>query len=219
MSRASAPKDLPEHLAKGRQAARRRVPVSRETEARLAIYVDLLAHWRHATNLISESTFASVWTRHIADSAQLIGLVPTARRWLDMGSGAGFPGLVIAIQLADVQGAVVHCVESDQRKCAFLREVARATGSPAQIHAARLQTLEPPSLGVVDAVTARAFAPLPVTLGLAKVWLEQGAIGVFPRGRSVEDQLEALTPDPAYAFEVFPSAVDVRAGILRIRKA
>ena len=78
------------------------------------------------TNLIAESTFPSVWTRHIADSAQLLALAPGASRWVDMGSGAGFPGLVIAIQLADVPGAVVHCIESDQRKCAFLREAVRA---------------------------------------------------------------------------------------------
>ena len=97
-------------------------------------YVDLLARWRKTTNLISESTFASVWTRHIADSAQLLALAPGAIRWVDMGSGAGFPGLVIAIQLAGVPGAVVHCIESDQRKCAFLREAARATGAAATIH-------------------------------------------------------------------------------------
>ena len=80
------------------------------------------------------STFASVWTRHIADSAQLLALAPEAKRWVDMGSGAGFPGLVIAIQLADVPGAIVHCIESDRRKCAFLREAARATGAAAAIH-------------------------------------------------------------------------------------
>ena len=76
-------------------------------------FVALLDRWRRKTNLISNSTFASVWTRHIADSAQLLALAPHARRWVDMGSGAGFPGLVIAIQLADVPGAIVHCIESD----------------------------------------------------------------------------------------------------------
>ena len=96
-----------------------------------AIFVELLDRWRHKINLISNSTFPSVWTRHIADSAQLIALAPEAKRWVDMGSGAGFPGLVIAIQLADVPGAIVHCIESDGRKCAFLREAARATGAAA----------------------------------------------------------------------------------------
>jgi 16S rRNA (guanine527-N7)-methyltransferase len=206
-----------ESLATDRQVALRLVSVSRETEERLAIYVKLLARWRRATNLISESTFASVWTRHVADSAQLIALAPGAQRWLDIGSGAGFPGLVIAIQLADVPDSVVHCVESDQRKCAFLREAARATGSPAQIHAVRIEAVNPLSLGAVDAVTARAFAPLPLTLRLAKVWMDRGAIGVFPRGRSVEDQLRDLPLHTAYHAEVISSAVDTKAGILRIR--
>ena len=202
-----------------RRRALRLAPVSRETEHRLAAYVGLLGRWRKATNLISESSFDSVWTRHIADCAQLIPLAPNARRWLDMGSGAGFPGLVIAIQLADVPDAVVHCVESDQRKCAFLREVARVTGSPARIHAARIETIDPLRLGVVDAVTARAFAPLPKTLGLANVWLEQGAIGVFPRGRSVDNQLKTVVLGSGLAVEILPSAVDANAGILRVRKA
>ena len=95
-------------------------------EARLDTYVDLLARWRKATNLISESAFSQVWARHIADSAQLLAFAPLARRWVDLGSGAGFPGMVIAIQLAEIEGAEVHCIESDQRKCAFLRAVARA---------------------------------------------------------------------------------------------
>ena len=120
---------MADQLADDRRAALRLVPVSRETEDRLAAFVDLLDRWRQKTNLIANSTFASVWTRHIADSAQLLALAPEARRWVDMGSGAGFPGLVIAIQLAGVPGAVVHCIESDQRKCAFLREAARATGA------------------------------------------------------------------------------------------
>ena len=169
-------------LTDDRRAALRLASVSRETEDRLAIFVALLDRWRHKTNLISASTFPSVWTRHIADSAQLLALAPEAKRWVDMGSGAGFPGLVIAIQLASVPGAVVHCIESDQRKCAFLREAARATGAAAAIHCQRVEAIAPESLGPVDAVTARAFAPLPLTLKLARPWIERGAIAVFPRG-------------------------------------
>jgi 16S rRNA (guanine527-N7)-methyltransferase len=196
----------------------RLVPVSRETEARLEAFVDLLDRWRKKTNLIADSTFASVWTRHIADSAQVLALAPEARRWLDMGSGAGFPGLVIAIQLAHVPGAIVHCVESDQRKCAFLREAARATGAPAMIHPERVEALAPESLGPVDAVTARAFAPLPLALKLARPWMERGAVAVFPRGESARDQIAAL-PEGAYAIEPLPSVVDPKAAILRIRQS
>ena len=197
----------------------RLVPVSRETEDRLAAFVDLLERWRHKTNLIADSAFASVWTRHIADSAQLIALAPTAKRWIDIGSGAGFPGMVIAIQLADVPGALVHCIESDQRKCAFLREAARATGAAAVIHPLRVEAIEPSSLGPVDAVTARAFAPLPLTLKLATPWLERGATAVFPRGESAREQIAALPEATAYAIEALPSVVNPKAAILRMRRS
>jgi 16S rRNA (guanine527-N7)-methyltransferase len=205
-------------LAADRRAALRLVPVSRETEERLAAFVALLDRWREITNLISNATFASVWTRHVADCAQLLALAPDARRWVDMGSGAGFPGLVIAIQLADVPEAKVHCIESDQRKCAFLREAARATGAAAIIHPERVEAIEPERLGPVDAVTARAFAPLPLTLKLARPWMERGAVGVFPRGESARDQMAALSEATAYAIEPLPSAVDPKAAILRIRR-
>ena len=198
--------------------ALRLVPVSRETGDRLAAYVDLLARWRKRTNLIAESSFASVWTRHIANSAQLIALAPGARRWIDMGSGAGFPGLVIAVQLADVPGAVVHLIESDQRKCAFLREAARVTGAAATIHPQRVEAVDPASLGPVDAVTARAFAPLPLALKLARTWITRGAVGVFPRGESARDQVAALPEATAYAIELLPSLTDAKAAILRIRQ-
>jgi 16S rRNA (guanine527-N7)-methyltransferase len=210
---------LAERLAENRRAALRLVPVSRETGDRLAVYVDLLARWRKATNLIAESTFASVWTRHIADSAQLLALAPEARRWVDMGSGAGFPGLVIAIALADVPGAIVHLIESDQRKCAFLSEAVRVTGAAATIHPRRVEAIEPSSLGPVDAVTARAFAPLPLTLKLARTWIERGAIGVFPRGESARDQVAALPEATVYAIELVPSLIDPKAAILKIRKS
>jgi 16S rRNA (guanine527-N7)-methyltransferase len=209
---------LADQLAEDRRAALRLVPVSRETEERLAVLVDLLDRWRRKTNLIADSTFPSVWVRHIADSAQLIALAPAAKRWLDMGSGAGFPGLVLAIQLADVPGAIVHCIESDQRKCAFLREAARATGAAARIHPIRVEVIEPDALGPVDAVTARAFAPLPLTLKLARPWIERGAIAVFPRGESARDQVAALPEARAYAIETLQSVVNPKAAILRIRQ-
>jgi 16S rRNA (guanine527-N7)-methyltransferase len=218
VSRAPSKGALADQLADDRRAASRLVPVSRETEDRLAIFVELLDRWRQKTNLISNSTFATVWTRHIADSAQLSALAPDAKRWVDMGSGAGFPGLVIAIQLAGVPGALVHCIESDRRKCAFLREAARATGAAAAIHPQRVEAIEPKSLGTVDAVTARAFAPLPLTLELARPWMERGAIAVFPRGESAKDQIAALPEAWAYAIETLQSVVNPKAAILRIRQ-
>lgn|SRR5208337_4308484 len=206
-----------EALDNDRLRALRLVPVSRETAERFDIFADLLTRWRRKSNLISEATFPSVWTRHIADSAQILLITPGVIRWIDMGAGAGFPGMVLAMQLADVSGAVVHCVESDQRKCAFLREAARATCAPAIVHPARIQFLPPSVLGIVNGITARAFAPLPVTLDVAKPWLRVGAVGVFPRGGSMTKQLTSLRPRPHYQIDAVSSVVDAAAAILRVR--
>jgi 16S rRNA (guanine527-N7)-methyltransferase len=200
-----------------RTAALALVPVSRETERRLAVFVELLGRWRKVTNLISEATYGQVWLRHIADSAQLLALAPHAKRWVDLGSGAGFPGIVLAIQLADEPGALVHLIESDQRKCAFLREVARATGAVAQIHAERIESIAPETLMPVDAVTARAFAPLPILLDFAKIWLARGAIGVFPRGKTTEAQVRAHPDSSDFRPETIPGRIDARAAILIVR--
>ncbi len=206
-----------EPLDADRRRALSLVPVSRETGERLVTFVDLLARWRGTTNLIAESSFPIVWTRHIADSAQLPPLVPGAVRWLDMGSGAGFPGLIVAILLAGTQGAIVHCVDSDRRRCAFLREAARATGAPAIVHPARVEALDPDALGPVDCVTARAFAPLPRTLEFARPWLMRGAIGLFPRGRSAVRDLGQDPPPPDISVEPVRSLIDPEAAILRVR--
>ncbi len=206
-----------DRLATDRRKGLGLVPVSRETEDRFAIFVDLLARWRKATNLISESTFPVVWTRHIADSAQLLPLSQGATRWLDMGSGAGFPGLILAIQLADTPGAVVHCVDRDRRRCAFLREAARATGAPVVIHAARVESIDRQAVATVDCVTARAFAPLLATLEFGQQWLENGALGLLPRGRSAIKDLDQLPLPPHYAIEMIRSVVDGDAAILRVR--
>jgi 16S rRNA (guanine527-N7)-methyltransferase len=200
-----------------RRAALDLLAVSRETEERLALFVELLGRWRKVTNLISPTSFCDVWLRHIADSAQLLGLAPLARRWVDLGSGAGFPGMVLAIQLAGQLGAEVHLIESDQRKCAFLREAARATGAPACIHCARIETVAPESLAPVDAVTARALAPLPIVLDFASVWIMGGAIGVFPRGRTGDAQLQAIPASSNMRFETVASRIDDRATILIVR--
>ena len=193
-------------------------PVSRETTARLETFVAGLARWRHITNLIAENSFADVWTRHIADCQQLLPLAPDAKTWLDMGSGAGFPGLVIAIHLADTPGTQVHLVESDQRKCAFLREIARSAGAPAHVHAVRMESLRREHLPRIEAVTARAFAPLPETLSRARPWLEAGAIGIFPRGRTGKAQLRELSDAAEFSFDSIASKLDPIATILRVRR-
>ena len=133
--------------------------VSRETTQRLDRFVELLLTWQGTTNLIASSTIPHLWTRHVADSLQLIDLAPDALVWVDLGSGGGFPGLVIACALADRSGGAVHLVESNAKKAAFLREAQRITGAPATVHHERIEDFVRGFEGQADAVTARALAP------------------------------------------------------------
>src|ERR1700685_1362074 len=126
---------LSPELAADRSRALALTPVSRETLDRLDRFVAILLEWQQRMNLIAPSTEPILWTRHIADSLQLLALAPNARRWADLGSGAGFPGLVLACALADTPGAEVHLVESKIKKATFLREAAQVTGAPAIVHA------------------------------------------------------------------------------------
>ena len=114
-------------------------PVSRETEARLDRFVELLLQWQAKTNLVAPSTLPHLWTRHIADSLQLLTLAPSAKVWVDLGSGGGFPGVVLACALADTSGAVVHLVERNARKAAFLREALRVAGARGVVHGKRIE--------------------------------------------------------------------------------
>ena len=206
----------------GDDAVRRRfhslISVSRETEERLSTFVQLLKRWQAVTNLVSKQTLKDVWTRHIADSAQLLDLSPQATRWVDIGSGAGFPGIVMAIRLIGIEDAMVHCIESDRRKCAFLREAVRATGAPAHIHAQRAETVRLIDTPGIQAVTARAFAPLASTIRLATPWLARGAAGFFPRGRSARKELESLGAIQDYSIQLFPSVVDRDSTIIAMRR-
>ncbi|HYZ49196.1 MAG TPA: 16S rRNA (guanine(527)-N(7))-methyltransferase RsmG, partial [Sphingomonas sp.] len=151
-------------LAADRSCALALTPVSRETSARLDRFVELLLTWQRTTNLIAPSTAPHLWTRHVADSLQLLDLAPDARVWIDLGSGAGFPGLVLACALADRPRSMVHLVESNAKKAAFLREATRVTAAPVSIHAKRLENIVESFPDSVDAVTARALAPLRLLL-------------------------------------------------------
>jgi 16S rRNA (guanine527-N7)-methyltransferase len=170
------------------------VPVSRETRHRLDDYADELARWNRAKNLVSTDTLQSLWTRHIADSAQVLACAPQARRWLDLGSGAGLPGLVVAILVSDSPDAEVRLVESNGRKCAFLRTAARRTGAPVVVHNQRIEDFVAENDVSFDVVTARALAPLPKLLEMAYPLLRTGARGIFHKGQDVERELtEAST--------------------------
>jgi 16S rRNA (guanine527-N7)-methyltransferase len=160
-----------------------------ETLRRLEIYAILLEKWQRTINLIGKSSLDDLWVRHFADSLQVSQAVPEARRWLDLGSGAGFPGLVTAIKLAEAPGAFVHLVETDQRKCAFLQNVIRETSAPAIVHCGRLEKILPGLDENIDAVSARALAPLEVLLGYAEKFIDHGAVGVFSKGKLFEAEL------------------------------
>jgi 16S rRNA (guanine527-N7)-methyltransferase len=180
-------------LASDRARALALTPVSRETSERLDTFVELLLSWQRTTNLIAASTIPHLWTRHIADSLQLLDLAPDARVWVDLGSGAGFPGLIIAIALAGKPKTVVHLIDSNKKKAAFLREAQRVTGAPAEVHTQRIEDFANSFAAPLDAVTARAVAPLKLLLKQSFPLLgKSGAMGLFPKGQHAELELKEV---------------------------
>ncbi len=186
--------------------------VSRETLDRLTVYADLLVRWQARINLVGPDTIPSLWQRHLLDSAQVFPILPQpVHRLVDMGCGAGFPGLVLAVMgVADV-----HLIESDARKCAFLREVARLTETKVTIHNARIEAVPP--LGA-DVVTARALAPLEKLLGWAERHLLPEGHCVFLKGRGVEDELTTASKEWIISSERFPSQTDPSGTILHLKE-
>ena len=202
-----------------RAHALRLTPVSRETEERLAVFVAELERWQAAKNLVSSATLGEVWTRHVADSLQIFNLAPEARRWLDLGSGGGLPGLVIGICLAENGFGHIDLVESNARKCAFLRHVARVTGAPVTVHAARIEDVVAGFVGKIDVVTARALAPLPLLLTWCNELLRTGALGLFPKGQHLEQELTEASKYWKIQASTISSVTDEAARILMVRAA
>jgi 16S rRNA (guanine527-N7)-methyltransferase len=204
-----------------RAAALKLFPLSPETEARFAIYEALLRKWQKVINLVADSTLPQLWTRHFADCLQVQAAAPEARIWADLGSGAGFPGLVTAIKLADVAGAKVHLIESDQRKCAFLREVSRETQAPAEVHQGRIEDVLPKLGGPIEAVSARALAALPALLDYAGDLIEKGAVGLFLKGEHLADELtdsDALSTFAHYDVAAIRSLTSASAQLLVVSR-
>jgi len=168
-------------------------PVSSETEARLDRYVALLLEWQIKTNLVAPSTLPNLWTRHISDSLQLLSLAPSAKTWVDLGSGGGFPGVVLACALAEMPGANVHLVERNAKKAAFLREAVRITSAAATVHLAGIGDIVDRIGSRVDCVTARALAPLHQLVGYAEPFVSGGAKALFLKGQDVEAELTEAT--------------------------
>ena len=187
--------------------------VSRETADRLAAFAELLQRWQRRINLVGPASLGALWRRHIDDSAQLHPLLPKgARTLVDLGSGAGFPGLVLAV----LGVPDVHLIESDQRKAAFLREAARVTGVRVTVHASRAETVAP--FGA-DAVTARALAPLVRLLPLARRFARPDTVILLPKGQDVDRELTEATKSgiisPKRPPERLASRTDPAATILR----
>lgn len=180
-------------LAADKTAALALTPVSSETEARLDRYLDLLVEWQAKTNLVAPSTLPNLWTRHVADSLQLLTLAPSAKVWADLGSGGGFPGVVLACALAETPGAMVHLVERNAKKAAFLREAIRVTGAHGTVHLADIGDIVDRIGSRVDCVTARALAPLHQLIGYADPLVKQGAKALFLKGQDVESELTEAT--------------------------
>ena len=190
--------------------------VSRETARRLEAHLKLLREWSSRMNLVGPGELDDYWRRHALDSAQLLNHATEALRWADLGSGAGFPGIVLGCLLAGRDGAEVALVEANQRKAAFLREAIRATGAAAKVIAERVEDVTADDRQVV---TARAFAPLSRIIEHAKPWLDRGAVGLFLKGEDVEAELAEARKVWALDVSILPSLSDLRGRIVRVEGA
>lgn len=194
--------------------------VSRETLGRLKLYAQLLEQWQKAVNLVSAKTLPQVWERHFADSAQLYRMAPDAKRWIDLGSGAGFPGLVVAILMAERGDCRVTLVESDVRKCAFMREVGRQTRIVVDVVGERIESFSTSgriSETAIDVISARALAPLDRLLELSSALFSRNTLGLFLKGREVRSELEEAQRRWAFDSTVVPSLTDASGQILQVR--
>ncbi len=203
-------------MTDGREALADIIAVSRETEERLAAYVALLKKWQSAENLIAPSTLPDIWRRHVADSAQLVALFPEARQWLDLGSGAGFPGLVVAILGAQHNGTMVHLIESNRKKCAFLRAAIRETQAPAIVHEGRIESLIGSWSEPVDRISARALAPLGELLRLAAPLMGVGVPAAFHKGQDFVREIGEATQSWVFDLVKHESRVGDGGAILDI---
>lgn len=194
------------------------IHVSRETSDRLQIYAAQLKKWNPAINLVAPGTLPDLWRRHFLDSAQLLPLAHRQGlrrgRWLDLGSGGGFPGLV----LAALGWPDLHLVESDQRKAVFLRETARLMGVAVTVHACRIEQLEPAAVAPAAVISARALAPLADLLRLAQPFAAPDTLFLLPKGRQAEDELTLARESMTMAsVTLTPSLTDPDARILQMR--
>jgi 16S rRNA (guanine527-N7)-methyltransferase len=191
--------------------------VSRETETRLEILCTMVERWNKAINLVAPNTVAALQDRHIMDSAQIVSYAtPDPGHWVDLGSGGGFPGLVVAAYLKETgPSSRVTLIESDQRKAVFLREASRAMGLDIAVISARVEDV---SAQMADVISARALAPLPRLLGMAVRHLKSSGTAIFPKGSHLTDEMaDALRAGWSFDASHHKSATDPDATILVLR--
>ena len=207
-----------------REAFQATFGVSDDTLEKLVVYEDLLKLWQRKINLIAPSTLQEVWPRHFADSAQLLELAPAgSRTWLDLGSGAGFPGMVLAILRAgrgsENDAIPVRMIESDQRKAAFLGEISRRVRVPVDIAVTRIELLSTQGRDrVADVVTARALAPLDRLLNLACPFFSEDTVGLFLKGREADEEVREARVHWSFDCDLIRSVTDSEARIVRVRR-
>jgi len=200
-----------------RAAALRLAPVSRETEARLDQFVTLFLTWQAKINLVAPSSLSRLWTRHIADSLQLLSLAPNALTWIDLGTGGGFPGVVLACALADRPGACVHLIDNNVRRAAFLREVIRALKISAIVHCERIEEFISHGAKPPDVITARALAPLDRLAGLIHPLLKKGGQALLLKGQDVDVELTEASKCWNIVADLVPSKTHRDGQILVVR--
>lgn len=185
--------------------------VSRETHEKLERFAALLEEWNSRINLISPRDVPQLWSRHIDDSLQLAPYIPQGARITDLGSGGGFPGLILAMATE----SAVTMIESDQRKCAFLREASRVCGVKTTVVSKRIDRVDPQSVEA-DVVTARALASLTVLLGWAEPLLKKDGFCLFLKGRKTPDELTEAACDWHMTYETFPSRTHEDGVLLKL---
>lgn len=190
-------------------------PVSRETYEQLRAFEVLFGKWAARINLSAPSTLNDVWRRHILDSAQIATLAPDAKRWVDLGSGGGFPGLVLGFLLKDRDGAGIDLVESNRKKTSFLQMVCGEFRLPARIHAKRIEDTYA-LIREAEVVTARALAPLPLLLQLSAPWLTTGSKALFHKGRDYRAELEESAQLWSFDLIEHESKIDPQSIVLEI---
>lgn len=189
--------------------------VSRETHARLEAYAKLVEKWNPRINLVSKSSIADLWDRHFLDSAQILKVCPSFQHWADLGSGGGFPALVLACLTADAPHSPKYTlVESDQRKAVFLRTVIRELGLNARVLSERVEKLAPLD---ADVVSARALASLIELLGYAQMHLAEGGVAIFPKGARHAEELNEALEKWTFQVQTHQSVTDPHAVIFQIK--